>query len=99
MAERQYKIKNDILDKYPKTCNSLKLGITFYLVSTKSKNTILSLFTSLLASTTPLVVDLLDRSSLSILVIPNTYLATYDHLSPPALADIFPYHVLLHFLS
>ena len=38
------KIKNDELDKYPKTCNSLNLSIIFCSVSNKSKNTILFLF-------------------------------------------------------
>uniref|UniRef100_A0A368UIJ1 FAS1 domain-containing protein n=1 Tax=Glycine max TaxID=3847 RepID=A0A368UIJ1_SOYBN len=64
----------------------------------------LSQFTSLLASATPLAADLSDRSSLSILAVPNAYLAADDHLSrhhlsPAALADVLRYHVLLQFLS
>ncbi|KAG5025177.1 hypothetical protein JHK82_021082 [Glycine max] len=35
----------------------------------------------------PLIVDLLDCSSLSILAVPNAYLAANDHLSPIALAN------------
>ncbi|KAG5105453.1 hypothetical protein JHK82_042423 [Glycine max] len=64
----------------------------------------LSQFTSLLASATPLAADLSDRSSLSLLAVPNAYLASDDHLSrhhlsPAALADVLRYHVLLQFLS
>ncbi|KAL5143098.1 hypothetical protein HKD37_09G026134 [Glycine soja] len=58
------------------------------------KNTILSLFTSLLTFATSLVADLSDRSSLSILVFSNAYLAADNHLSPASLVN-----VLLEFLS
>ena len=44
MTEGQYKIKNDGLNKYPKTCNSLNSNTNFCPVYNKSKNTILSLF-------------------------------------------------------
>ncbi|KAG5091479.1 hypothetical protein JHK82_050257 [Glycine max] len=70
----------------------------YYIVSKKSKNTILSLFASLLASATPIAANLSDRSSLSILVVPNAYLVVDDHLSPVTLADVLRYHVLLQFL-
>jgi len=97
MTKGQYKIKNDGVDKYPKTCNSLNSDTTFSSVFNKSKNTILSLFTSFLASTMPLTADLSDRTSLSILTIPNTYLAVDDHLSrhqlsSVTLADVLRYH-------
>ncbi|XP_017408176.1 fasciclin-like arabinogalactan protein 4 isoform X2 [Vigna angularis] len=64
----------------------------------------LSQFTALLASATPITADLSDRSSLSILAVPNAFLAADDHLarhhlSPAALADVLRYHVLLQFLS
>lgn len=39
----------------------------------------------------PLIVDLLDCSSLSILAVPNAYLAANDHLSPIALANVLRY--------
>lgn len=50
-----------------------------------------SQFTSLLAFATPLAADLSDRSSLSILGVPNIYLVADNHLSPAALADILRY--------
>ncbi|KAG5052255.1 hypothetical protein JHK87_004453 [Glycine soja] len=55
----------------------------------------LSQFTSILASAMPLVADLSELSSLSILVVRNVYLATDNHLSPTTLADILRYHILL----
>ncbi|KAL5122735.1 hypothetical protein HKD37_02G003465 [Glycine soja] len=69
-------------------------------MSNKSKNTTLSLFTSLPASATSLTVDFSNRSSLSILVVSNACLAADDHLSRhhfslTALADILCCHVLL----
>ncbi|KAL5177365.1 hypothetical protein HKD37_08G023153 [Glycine soja] len=54
----------------------------------KSINTILSLFTSLLAFAISLAVNLSDRSSLSILAVPNAYHTFNDHLSPAALANV-----------
>ncbi|RDX89695.1 Fasciclin-like arabinogalactan protein 4, partial [Mucuna pruriens] len=79
---------------------SLALNITA-LLSTVPE---LSQFTALLASATPLAADLSDRSSLSLLAVPNAYLSSDDHLarhhlSPAALADVLRYHVLLQFLS
>ncbi|RZC20419.1 Pyrroline-5-carboxylate reductase [Glycine soja] len=50
-----------------------------------------SQFTSLLAFATSLAADLLDRSSLSILGVPNIYLVADNHLSPAVLADILRY--------
>ena len=44
MIEEQYKIKNNGLDKYSKTWNSLNLSTTFCPMSNKNKNTILFLF-------------------------------------------------------
>ena len=44
MTDRQYKIKNDRLNKYKKTCNSLNHNTTFWLMANKSKNRILYLF-------------------------------------------------------
>ncbi|KAL5186175.1 Fasciclin-like arabinogalactan protein 4 [Glycine soja] len=46
-----------------------------------------------------LVADLSNRSSLSILTVPNSYLAVNDHLSLAAFVDVLRYHVLLKFLS
>ncbi|KAL5132064.1 hypothetical protein HKD37_12G034815 [Glycine soja] len=57
----------------------------------RSKNTILSLFNSILIFATPLVVDLSDFSSLPILTVPNAYLAVDDNLSLAALVDILHY--------
>jgi len=44
MTKWQYKIKNDRLNKYKKTCNSLNHNTTFCLMANKSKNIILYLF-------------------------------------------------------
>lgn len=77
------------MEKYSKICNLLNSYITFYPVSNKNKNTILSLFTSILISVASLIMDLSNRSSLSILTIPNAYLTVDNHLSLAALADIF----------
>ena len=98
------------------TQNALSLFFLFYLLTVPPPSTALnftallstvpdlSQFTALLASATPLLADLSDRSSLSILAVPNAYLAADDHLarhhlSPAALADVLRYHVLLQFLS
>ncbi|XP_020232553.1 fasciclin-like arabinogalactan protein 4 [Cajanus cajan] len=79
---------------------SLALNLTALLSTVPD----LSQFTALLASATPLAADLSDRSSLSVLAVPNAYLSADDHLarhrlSPAALADVLRYHVLLQFLS
>ncbi|KAK7412963.1 hypothetical protein VNO78_04754 [Psophocarpus tetragonolobus] len=79
---------------------SLALNLTALLSTVPD----LSQFASLLASATPLSADLSDRSSLSLLAVPNAYLAADDHLSrhhlsAAALADVLRYHVLLQFLS
>ncbi|XP_058099212.1 fasciclin-like arabinogalactan protein 4 [Magnolia sinica] len=61
----------------------------------------LSDFTSLL-SATQIPADLTQRSSLTILAVPNTYLRPpyLTHLpSPSSLPDVLRYHVLLQFLS
>ncbi|TKY72644.1 Fasciclin arabinogalactan protein 4 [Spatholobus suberectus] len=79
---------------------SLALNLTALLSTAPD----LSQFAALLASATPLAEDLSDRSSLSLLAVPNAYLSADDHLarhrlSPAALADVLRYHVLLQFLS
>ncbi|KHN36950.1 hypothetical protein glysoja_045865 [Glycine soja] len=47
----------------------------------------------------PLIIVLSDRSSLSILAVPNAYLTTDDHFSQVTLVDVLRYHALLQFLS
>lgn len=79
---------------------SLSLNITALLSNFPE----LSQFTALISAATPLAVDLSNRTSLSLLAVPNSYLSSDDHLSshqlsPSALADVLRYHVLLQFLS
>ncbi|KAL3750786.1 hypothetical protein ACJRO7_011729 [Eucalyptus globulus] len=60
----------------------------------------LSAFTALLSST--IASDLAQRSAVTVLAVPNAYLASSDltrHLSQTSLADVLRYHVLLQFLS
>ncbi|KAJ7947650.1 Fasciclin-like arabinogalactan protein [Quillaja saponaria] len=64
----------------------------------------LSDFNSLLSSTTSVATDLTQRSSVTLLVVPNSFLSTSDdltrhRLSPSSLADVLRYHVLLEFMS
>ncbi|KAI4332100.1 hypothetical protein L6164_017037 [Bauhinia variegata] len=64
----------------------------------------LSQFNTLLSSTTSVASDLAQRSSLTLLVVPNSFLSSDDdltrhRLSPTSLADVLRYHVLLEFFS
>ncbi|KAL9362644.1 hypothetical protein Peur_045429 [Populus x canadensis] len=62
-----------------------------------------SSFTSLLASTPSITSDLSNRSALTLLVIPNSYLSSSldltRRLSPSSLTDLLRYHILLQYLS
>ncbi|KAA8543886.1 hypothetical protein F0562_021937 [Nyssa sinensis] len=60
----------------------------------------LSDFSNLLTSTS-VAADLTQRSSLTLLVVPNTLLRSSDltHRSPSNLGDVIRYHVLLEYLS
>ncbi|XP_050214066.1 fasciclin-like arabinogalactan protein 4 [Mercurialis annua] len=62
-----------------------------------------SSFTALLASTPSLTSELAHRTSLTLLAVPNSYLASSveftRHLSPFSLADLLRYHVLLEYFS
>uniref|UniRef100_A0A5B6ZTC3 Putative fasciclin-like arabinogalactan protein 4 n=1 Tax=Davidia involucrata TaxID=16924 RepID=A0A5B6ZTC3_DAVIN len=57
-------------------------------------------FTNLL-TTTSVAADLTHRSSLTLLVVPNSFLRSSDltHRSPSNLGDVIRYHVLLEYLS
>ncbi|XP_073023668.1 fasciclin-like arabinogalactan protein 4 [Primulina eburnea] len=57
----------------------------------------LSDFTSLLSSTA-VAADLADRSSLTLLVVPNSHLRSSVRPSSATLADVLRYHVLLEYL-
>ncbi|KAK0603604.1 hypothetical protein LWI29_006761 [Acer saccharum] len=65
----------------------------------------LSEFSALLSSTTAVAADLSHRISITLLVVPNSYLASSTsaditrRLSPSSLADLLRYHVLLQYLS
>ncbi|KAM7268140.1 hypothetical protein ACFE04_010306 [Oxalis oulophora] len=64
----------------------------------------LSEFTDLLSTAgVSLTSELANRDSITLLVVPNSYLSTSSdftrRLSPSALADILRYHILLQFLS
>ncbi|KAF1881475.1 hypothetical protein Lal_00021453 [Lupinus albus] len=64
-----------------------------------------SQFTSLLSSATSLSSDLSDRTSLSLLAVPNSFLNSpsspllIHQITPSDIPDILRYHVLLQFLS
>ncbi|KAJ6382143.1 hypothetical protein OIU77_030740 [Salix suchowensis] len=62
-----------------------------------------SSFTSLLASTPSITSDLSNRSALTLLVIPNSYLSSSldltRRLSPSSRTDLLRYHILLQYLS
>ncbi|KAL9678093.1 hypothetical protein QQ045_015932 [Rhodiola kirilowii] len=62
----------------------------------------LSDFTNLLTSSS-VARDLADRSSLTILVVPNSYLRSSDltrrSTNPNSIADVIRYHILLEYLS
>ncbi|KAL9687057.1 hypothetical protein QQ045_031453 [Rhodiola kirilowii] len=62
----------------------------------------LSDFTNLLISSS-VAADLTDRSSLTILVVPNSYLRssvlTQRSTNPTSIADVIRYHILLEYLS
>ncbi|KAF3967933.1 hypothetical protein ACB098_08G044300 [Castanea mollissima] len=64
----------------------------------------LSSFASLISSTT-ISADVLQRTSVTLLAVPNSYLSstsdllTRHHLSPTNLPDVLRYHVLLQYLT
>ncbi|WCJ41228.1 Fasciclin-like arabinogalactan family protein [Euphorbia peplus] len=62
-----------------------------------------SSFSTLLSSSPSLAAELTRRSSLTLLAVPNSYLAASveftRHLSPFTLADLLRYHILLEYFS
>ncbi|CAK9143027.1 unnamed protein product [Ilex paraguariensis] len=78
--------------------------VAFNITNFLSSNPDLSDFTNLL-TTTSVAADLTQRTAVTLLVVPNTYLRSSDlthHPYTPSstnLADVFRYHVLLEYLS
>ncbi|KAI7981184.1 Fasciclin-like arabinogalactan protein 4 [Camellia lanceoleosa] len=84
---------------FTSTCPSISSALN--ITSLLSSYPDLSSFSNLL-TTTSVAADLTHRSSLTLLVVPNSFLLSSDlthHPSTTSIPDILRYHVLLEFLS